>query len=219
MNKDLIGRETINENRKFQLERISLFSDAVFAIAITLLIIELKIPEKENESATEFLNSFFSITNRFIGFLFSFIFIGMYWIMHHKIFFHLKDFNQKLLSLNLVLLLFIIIMPFSTAIAFEHMTLPDYPFIFYSLNHIAISFCLYLLWRFLGKEKNLTIALDSNRFLSYKKTRSIVVVTVFIISIILAFYNPTLCRFTPILIAPLFFLLKRKYKDVSKIEF
>ena len=107
------------ENRKFQLERIGLFSDAVFAIAITLLIIELKIPENESETAATFLQSFLNITHSCFGFLFSFIFIGMYWVMHHKIFFHVKDFTDKLIWLNIMMLLSIVIMPFSTAVAFE----------------------------------------------------------------------------------------------------
>ena len=219
MNKNRSDKEILSENKKFQLERIGLFSDAVFAIAITLLIIELKIPEVENETASQFLHSFMSITNRYIGFLFSFIFIGMYWVMHHKIFYHLKDFDKKLINLNLAMLLFIVIIPFSTSISFEHMTFPDYPFMFYALNHIAISSTIFLLWNHLSKCKNISVNLENARFLKYKKTRSIIVILTFCIVIFLGFFSPILSRFAPIIIAPSFFFLKRKFKDVSTNEF
>lgn len=74
-----------NNKRHEQLERVIFFTDAVFAIAITLLAIELKIPELHEHSETLALQLVAQQTPRFMGFFISFSVIGIYWISHHKI--------------------------------------------------------------------------------------------------------------------------------------
>ena len=95
-----------NEHRKeFQLERMVLFSDAVFAIAITLLVIEIKIPEiHENVSDNALLHSLGHLIPKFAGFLITFMLIGIYWTIHHRMFGYVTAYTGKLLLLNLVFL-------------------------------------------------------------------------------------------------------------------
>ena len=84
-----MGQQLHNELKKeFQLERLILFSDAVFAIAITLMVIEIKIPEiHRNEVTDELLvNKLGELIPKFIGFLVSFLLIGQYWVVHHRLF-------------------------------------------------------------------------------------------------------------------------------------
>lgn len=103
-------------HHEFQLERAILFSDAVFAIAITLMVIELKIPEVEkNESSAAFWSSVSPVIRNFIAFLVSFFFIGMYWYRHLKLCGLLTDYNRSLVTLNLVFLFFIVLFPFSVS--------------------------------------------------------------------------------------------------------
>jgi uncharacterized membrane protein len=206
----------LEENRKFQLERVSLFSDAVIAIAITLLIIELHLPEAKTGTVDEFWDNTLHILPQFIGFLISFILIGLYWTIHHKIFEFVKEFDNKLLWLNIFFLLSIVIMPFSTKIAFEHFTLPNYPWMFYCLNHILIGFCIIRMWNYLEKNPKKTIGLENRRFIKYKKWRSLGTILVFVLSIIIAFFYPFYAMYCPILISLSIFLVKRKFKDVAK---
>ena len=105
-----------NELKKeFQLERLILFSDAVFAIAITLLVIEIKIPElHEGVSDAAILLSLKHLIPKFVGFIISFAIIGTYWTIHHRLFGFVINFDKKLLLLNLLFLFFIVLMPFST---------------------------------------------------------------------------------------------------------
>ncbi|MFZ1262995.1 MAG: TMEM175 family protein, partial [Chitinophagaceae bacterium] len=111
-----------NELRKeFQLERLILFSDAVFAIAITLLVIEIKIPEiHENVSDKALLQSLGHLIPKFIGFIVSFMMIGLYWTVHHRMFGFVTSYSRKLLILNLVFLFFVALMPFSTGFYSEY---------------------------------------------------------------------------------------------------
>ena len=81
----MIGLEP-EEKKEFQLERIILFSDAVFAIAITLLVLEIKVPEIEGHTDIDLLNTLLHLTPKFIGFFVSFFVIGQNWVVHHKLF-------------------------------------------------------------------------------------------------------------------------------------
>lgn len=151
-----------NEHRKeFQLERMILFSDAVFAIAITLLVIEIKIPEiHENVSDNALLHSLGHLIPKFIGFLVTFMLIGIYWTIHHRMFGYVTGYTPKLLLLNLVFLFFVALMPFSTGFYSEYAG-PELmrqqlkvPMTFYVLNFCGVGFVNYLMWRYVTNPKN-----------------------------------------------------------------
>ena len=94
------------EKLKFQLDRMILFSDAVFAIAITLMVIDLKVPEiSENVTDINLVKTLLSLTPKFIGFLLSFFLIGLYWTIHHRLFGYVINYTSRLLWLNLFFLL------------------------------------------------------------------------------------------------------------------
>src|SRR6187401_3098236 len=93
-----------NELRKeFQLERLILFSDAVFAIAITLLVIEIKIPEAHDKPVKDavLLYKLGELIPKFVGFLISFLLIGQYWIVHHRMFSFVVNYTDRLIWLNI----------------------------------------------------------------------------------------------------------------------
>jgi uncharacterized membrane protein len=103
--------------KEFQLERMILFSDAVFAIVITLMAIEIRIPESESKLTIETLPT---ILQHLLPVLFaycvSFIFIGAIWYNHLKIFSILKDYDKGLVIRNLCLLFFIGLFPFCASV-------------------------------------------------------------------------------------------------------
>ena len=104
-----------------QLERIVFFSDAVFAIAITLLIIEVKVPHLEHAATSrEFLNDLLKLTPNFIGYFFSFFVIGAYWVGHHRIYGMIVDWDYGLVWRNIYFLSAIAFMPFTTAFFSEY---------------------------------------------------------------------------------------------------
>src|ERR1700704_2483033 len=99
--------------------RIEAFSDGVFAIAITLLILEIKVPHPSAGSslAAELLRQWPS----YFAFLLSFAFTGIMWINHHRMFTHIRKSNDVLLALNLLLLLGVTVVPFPTEVLAEHL--------------------------------------------------------------------------------------------------
>ncbi|WP_239062846.1 TMEM175 family protein [Streptomyces sp. SID13031] len=98
-------------------DRLVLFTDAVVAIAVTLLILPLV--EVVTESRGEGLDAQAVITDhqaQIFGFLLSFVVISRFWLTHHKMFEHVKAYNSRLVQLNMLWLLTIVVMPFPTEI-------------------------------------------------------------------------------------------------------
>lgn len=89
--------------------RLEAFSDGVLAIIITIMVLELRIPEGENFADLK------PLAFKFLSYLFSFIYIGIYWNNHHHLFQAVKHVNGKVLWANLHLLFWLSILPFATS--------------------------------------------------------------------------------------------------------
>ena len=109
-----ITREEIK--KEFQLERMILFSDAVFAIVITLMAIEIKIPETERLTDQTLAKALVHLLPTLTAYIASFIFIGAIWYQHLKMFSLLKDYDKGLVVRNMLLLFFVGLFPFSASI-------------------------------------------------------------------------------------------------------
>ncbi len=98
------------------LERLVFFSDAVFAIAITLLVIELHAPKLPHGVADmAHWNALWEMLPHFFGFALSFYVIGRFWVGHHRAFSLARKYDETLLMPNLMLLMAIAFIPFVTA--------------------------------------------------------------------------------------------------------
>ncbi len=113
----MTARETAQEHDRRQIDRMVFFSDAIFAIAITLLVIEIHVPRFPNGyTSTQLNQALLENIPQYIGFLVSFFVIGRFWIVHHRSFGYLLRADEKLVWHNLLFLLTIAFMPFPTAI-------------------------------------------------------------------------------------------------------
>ncbi|MBX3593726.1 TMEM175 family protein [Sphingomonas sp.] len=113
------------------LERLTFFSDAVFAIAITLLVIEIHPPVLAPESEAGLQRALADLLPNYIGFLVSFFVIGRFWLGHHRLFGQLARTDDRLVFANLLLLLGVVFLPFPTAVFSEYVNLKTAIF-FYS---------------------------------------------------------------------------------------
>jgi len=196
----------------FQLERVILFTDAVFAIAITLLVIEIKVPELEHRTEQEALIGLAHLIPRFIGFLISFIIIAIYWTAHHRIFRFVRHLDNRLLWLNLWFLFTIVIMPFTTAYQSEYAMLRT-PWILYSLNVMCTGLMQTLLQLYLRNPAHHIVEAPEHLHPDLDVARPLTSPVVFLVSIILAFVLPPwMLRMLPALLFPLLaFLLRGRF--------
>jgi len=110
------SHEELELKKEFQLERIILFSDAVFAIILTIMVIDLKLPETIREaSADEFKHAFNKMYIQLVGYALSFFFVAMFWTRHVKLFGFVKDYNRALLIFNLIFLFTVSLFPFAVS--------------------------------------------------------------------------------------------------------
>jgi uncharacterized membrane protein len=127
--------------------RLEAFSDGVFAIAITLLIIEIGVPHVEaNESLTEAL---LDLWPSYAGYVVSFLTIGVMWVNHHHMFKDIVRTDHGLLVLNLLLLLGIAFVPFPTAVVAEYVGAKHHELeatLAYGMTFVVIAVIFDALW-------------------------------------------------------------------------
>ena len=138
-----ITREEIK--KEFQLERMILFSDAVFAIVITLMAIEIKIPEHIQVTNENIAKELIHLLPTLLAYIVSFVFIGTIWYQHLKMFSLLKDYDKGLVVRNMVLLFFIGIFPFSATLITraKGQMLPFFMYLFMILFCTIAQYLLY----------------------------------------------------------------------------
>ena len=142
--------------------RAEAFSDGVFAIAITLLILEIKVPSAGNgQLASQLLRQWPS----YVSFLCSFAFIGIMWLNHHRMFTHIKRCDEALLVLNLLLLLGVTVVPFPTSVLASHLGKPDQKeaLLLYNATYFCIAVFFNLLWRTASSSKRHLLGADVDR--------------------------------------------------------
>jgi uncharacterized membrane protein len=99
--------------------RMEAFSDGVFAVAITLLVLDLHLPASDGHSVAYLLAHQWP---QYFAYVVSFMVIGIIWVNHHVIIDKLARVDRALLFLNLLLLLFVVLIPFPTSVVSSHLS-------------------------------------------------------------------------------------------------
>lgn len=174
----------IQQESGLSFERVVFFSDAVFAIVITLLVLEIKPPHLEELSEASLNHALFGLLPKFIGFVISFMITGLMWIEHHRIFRYIKDYDVGLLWRNLLLLLFVSFVPFPTALFSEYYWSRT-AFILYTASFAAVGACKLWVWHYAIKA-NLVGADVDNAIVKRISRRSLAVPSACGIAILLS---------------------------------
>jgi len=148
--------EAKHPKHDFLIERIAFFSDAVFAIAITLMIIEIHPPHvNRGDTETMVWDKFKELLPQFLGLLVSFWLIGSAWLRHHQLFKYVDNFDIGFMAINLWLLFTIILFPFSTAFLFNsifHGAVTKLQVYFYLGVPLASNLILYQMYKRVNKK-------------------------------------------------------------------
>lgn len=131
-------KEVPSLERGRDLTRIVAFTDGVFAIAITLLVLQLEVPKGIESASDLWQQVFVDQTVDFVAFLISFAVIGRYWILNHRLMRMMREFDQGMLALLLFYLLFIVLLPFSSELMGEYGDL-DLSMVVYVSNLVLVA--------------------------------------------------------------------------------
>ena len=170
------------------LDRFNAFSDGVLAIAITLLVLELPVPAV----SVALLPALKESWPEFLGYLISFAFIGSIWLTHSTLTKMMNRGDSIAYGVNLVLLLFVALLPFSTSLMVTHLAAPDVrvAVIFYGLNVLLASLTLSLLMFYVAREPALVVDQMADETLRMLYRERWVVIAVSVFALAMAFVAP-----------------------------
>lgn len=186
------------DDNTFDKGRVIAFSDAVFSIAITLLVLEVVVPSAQSISKYGTWDVLAAKIPNFIGLIVSFFVTALYWIAHMRVTKYISTLDIKLLWINIGLLFFIVLLPFSTGFyvsGFNHTG----PFVFYCMNLSGIGFFNYLMIRYIIKKEKGKTGLSILKG-KLEKARSLNAFLVWVLTGVLAFVLPTVAKFVFVLI-------------------
>ena len=177
-----------------ELERLVFFSDAVIAIAITLLVVTLAIPEATENVGDALLDRW----PQMLSYVLSFLVIGVFWMAHHRIFRYVGSIDQRLIWLNLLFLMCVAFIPFPTGVLGDHDS-SRRAIVFYAATNGLTGTVLASIWQYLIHAGHLNERADA-KIVRYLTRRSLVTPISFLVSIPLSFVSLRLaeaCWFAP----------------------
>ena len=199
------------EEEGYGLDRLVNFSDAVIAIAITLLVLEVRLPEAARLlPAEELTGAILGLWPKYLGYIVSFWVIGLYWLAHHRIFRLVRRYDRRLLTLNLAFLCTVAFMPFPTSVLF------DFPGIFvviflYAGTLTLTGLSLVGIWLY-ATNKHRLVDPQLDEELIHHQTRSLLVgPAIFILSVLVAVFNPDIAMWVWMLQIPAYFLTRPSF--------
>jgi uncharacterized membrane protein len=153
----------VHEEGYLPLHRIEALTDGIFAVAMTLLVIELKLPEHGSvESAEALAGALVALLPKAYAWVLSFFVLAMFWVGHHRVFAFVKRADSTLVVLNLIELAAVSLMPFSSALAGEFSSVYVAHAIF-SINMAVLAITALLVLRYVYSHPELGLPMPTGR--------------------------------------------------------
>jgi uncharacterized membrane protein len=146
---------TPQPRRRLSTRRLEAFSDGVFAIAITLLVLDITVPEGSGE---ELLTVVANQWPSYLAYVISFATIGVTWLEHNVITDYMEYADAMVVRVNLLLLLLVSFLPFPTRLVAEYFGERDAERVaatIYGTNLLLIAVLLFVIWRYVVSEEHL----------------------------------------------------------------
>lgn len=184
-------REVADErqlHQKESIDRIVDFSNGVMGFAITLLVVDLRVPILPNEEAS-LPGEILDLWPQFLAYVISFYVIGDNWIIYNRIFSHIERFDERLYWLSLLFLFFVVILPFPTRLVSSY---PDrkLPVLLYLGVIICVNFARTLLWWYASSGHRLVHENLDTRFVRRTLLMNVLILGGFLLSAVIALFSP-----------------------------
>ena len=188
-----------------EYDRVLFFSDAIFAIAITLLVVDLQVPDVPDLQSGQQLGGSLP---QIAGFALSFAVIGLFWIAHHGLFRHIKGFNRTLIMLNLLFLGCVAFLPYPTSlVSAAGDQVPAT--LFYAASIIAAGLAETAVWLYAIHIRELALPGVPPVVHRWVLLRILMTPVVFLVSVPVAIVRPDLAKYLWLLLIPVGMVLRR----------
>lgn len=169
-------------------DRVEYFSDAVLAILLTLLVLELHVPEiADHASFNQYVAALTPLLPKFFSFVLTFATISNYWVGHMNYFRTIRGVNLGIVWLNILFLFLLCFLPFPTALLGSHIT-DQFPVFLYGVNSLLITLTFFTLRSYTVRSK-LFIKMDKVSMRAQGPNHSIPAIAFFIVGIPFSFIN------------------------------
>lgn len=184
-----------------ETDRLLALSDGVIAIAITLLVLEITVPELPPDAPPSVVQErVLEQWDEYFGYVLSFLVIGLYWTLHRRVFVHVERHDRGVLWLNLLFLLLVAFVPYATSV---FSTYPDRFGVSFIAAVLALTgVSLALLWIYASRKQLLEEGLTS-RVVGIQAARFLASPLVFSASIVVATVDPTWGMLTWLVLVPI----------------
>jgi uncharacterized membrane protein len=190
----------------FGTTRIEALADGIFAVAMTLLVLDVKLPDGEYYSTNHALIvRLLSFEHAYVIYFVSFIVLGMFWVAHHAAFHYIRYVDHTLLWINLFFLFVITSVPFGTDMLGSQNTL-TFPYLYYSSKVLLLCGILIGQLAYLRRHPELAQPSLTHAVLRQIVKRTAIFATVPVLSMIAVFYNTRLALYLYFLLPVVHFL-------------
>lgn len=198
-------------------ERVEMLSDGVFAIVLTLLVLELRVPQlHEHFSDHDLLSALYEMKAKFLGFILSFVFIATLWFNHTVFFKIMTKVDDTLLWLNNLFLLTVCFVPFPTALAGEYPS-SSVAMILFGLPWLIVPLVFYWMGTHCMKRQYISPLVDMGRFKVIRQY-TILFIPASLVPMILSLISPVISLVIYIIMAVAGVILGFKLKFISAEE-
>jgi uncharacterized membrane protein len=195
-----MGNEGREEEHFISKNRLEVMVDSVFAFAMTLLVISLAIPQiPKSQAAAELPPYIAGMVPEFTSFIIAFLLLAVFWTVHHRHFHHLHTINSRVLWLNIFILIFIVLVPFSTSVSGDY---PDVQIavLLFHLNLLAIGLLFFAHWYYITHAPRLVEPAIDKRSARCGNKKTLVTPVIAAAAIVLSFFSPSNSMFVYLLI-------------------
>jgi uncharacterized membrane protein len=172
--------------------RIESFSDGVFAIAITLLVLEIKVPHFDDGNARDLASALLGLWPSYFGYVFSFVMIGIHWVHHHYVFKLYERSDHNFALLNGLYLMCIAFVPFPTGVLARYVADPAVQktaIVFYAVGLLLPALAYVMIWLYASRDHRLLHRNLDGNFIAHLTQRYVLTIALYLLAVLLSLWH------------------------------